>query len=197
MPVAATHPTVRRAPPRYPDPPKLKKGRPPKAVSDSLPPYDLDLICGLLRDGENLTEVAKAFKRSRDSLRKWVIEDRARQTAVDEARHEGAHAYVEKAGAVLAEITPGATKATIARARELAHHYRWMASKMMPKTYGERVELDGHVSVDPLTILVQQIQANGSRIPLRGVSPGEITDIEPKALPPPPPSPPPEDADDA
>lgn len=194
MPVAATHPTVRRAPPRFADPPKLKRGRPPKAVSDSLPPYDLGMICGLLRDGETLTEIAKAFRRSRDSLRMWALEDPARKLAIDEARHEGAHAYVEKAGAVLAALTPGATKATIARARELAQHYRWMASKMLPKTYGERVELDGHVSVDPLTVLVQQIQANGSRIPLRGISPGGITDIEPRALPSPPP---PEDADDA
>jgi hypothetical protein len=190
MPAAATDTAVKpkrvvpatRRTPGAPDPPKRRGGHPTKAELAALPPYDLDFVTGKLRDGEDLTEVARLLKRTRFSLRDWIANDPVRVAAVAEARREAAHAYVEKAGAVLRGLPAGATPAQIAQARELAHHYRWCASKSMPKVYGDKVEVEGHVTVDPLTVLVQQIQTTGSRIPLRGVD-QSITDIEPKALP--------------
>lgn len=171
-----------------PDPPKRTRGRPRKDVAAALPPFDLDVILSLVREGELLADIAKRFLRTRDSLSSWLDADEERRGQVDEARRRSAHAYAEKAEAVLAKLSPKATKTTVARARELAHHYRWMASKMMPKTYGEKVELGGHVQVDPLTVLVQQIQTTGSRVPLRGIDPGPVVDVQPRQLPPPEPA---------
>ena len=36
----------------------------------------------------------------------------------------------------------------LAKARELAHHYRWRASKICPKLYGDKQTIDGKFSVD-------------------------------------------------
>jgi hypothetical protein len=36
----------------------------------------------------------------------------------------------------------------LAKAKELAHHYRWRASKIAPKLYGDRLQVEGKFTVD-------------------------------------------------
>jgi hypothetical protein len=36
----------------------------------------------------------------------------------------------------------------LAKAKELAHHYRWRASKIAPKLYGDKQSVEGKFTVD-------------------------------------------------
>lgn len=94
-------------------------------------------------DGESLTAIARSLKVAVSTLTYWIGADETRARAVAEARQASAETYAARAEQVLlgAETPP-----EIQRARELASHYRWMASKRAPALYGDRLHLDAQHS---------------------------------------------------
>lgn len=84
---------------------------------------------------------------------KWIAHDRDRSARGRGARTYAAVLWDERAIEVLERA---ANSLELAKARELAHHYRWRASKVAPKMYGDKVALGQAEDVQPLTVVVKQ-----------------------------------------
>ena len=60
-----------------------------------------------------------------------------------EAQNESAEEIATKAEKAILEIDSADTSAKVTRQRELAHHYRWLASKKNPYKFGDGTILRG------------------------------------------------------
>lgn len=120
-----------------------------EALIDAL---GLEALCDRIMSGETITAVCESLGVNRGSLRRWVTMTDLRRTAVHEARIASAQAFDDLAEV---EIRKAKSKIALARARELAHHYRWRASKVSPKEYGDKVELSGNKD-SPLLVEVSR-----------------------------------------
>lgn len=109
-------------------------------------------IVELIIDGKTFRQIAQNYGVALSTLHDFISKDehsaRARM-ALDFSSNE----YAEKAEQVLLQAK-GGSMAEMQRARELAQHYRWLASKRSPKRYGDKIELSGDKE-NPL--VVQQI----------------------------------------
>lgn len=108
---------------------------------------DIDSVCGLIESGQSLTKIALAYGLGRTTLTDWVARDPDRSARVREARVASGEASADMAEQVLEAAD---TPFELAKARELASHYRWRASKTTPATYGDRVQVD--TQRGPLTV---------------------------------------------
>lgn len=114
--------------------------------------------------GDTYRVIAEKFEVPLSTLHDFIssTEHSARVKAAQEI---SADSYADKAEKVL--IDAKGTLTEISRARELAQHYRWKASKRSPKRFGDRLELDGGVdnrtTLDPeqLAAIADRINANG------------------------------------
>ena len=98
----------------------------------------IDGICEQIYEGTPLVEIARGIGVSQGSLNAWVAASPERSARAWTARKATAQMWEEKAEQVIAEAK---TKIQLARARELAHHYRWRASKINP-AYGNKVQTE-------------------------------------------------------
>lgn len=116
----------------------------------------LDEILDLFADGDAFRVVAKKMKVSTRTLNKFLSlpENHAHYKGV---LQESSDSYASMAEEVL--MNSPSDKIEIQRARELAQHYRWMASKRNPRKYGERLDLtsDGEKITAPPTISINII----------------------------------------
>lgn len=103
----------------------------------------LDEILDLFADGETFRAVAKKVGASTRTLNKFLTrKDNVEQYYA--VLQESSDSYASMAEEALRNSP--ADKIEIQRARELAHHYRWMASKRNPKRYGDKLDVDAKVS---------------------------------------------------
>lgn len=123
------------------------------ALSDSL---DIEAICASLREGTSLGKTAKDAGVSREYLSWWLNQDASRSARARDARSAGASAWDEQAESVIAAA---ADPFELAKAKELAHHYRWRSSKLAPKQYGDKLELASDPE-SPLTVVVRRMTAS-------------------------------------
>lgn len=128
--------------PEYPRRAKLHKGEAQKRLNE----YGLDAICEELRGGETLTGIAKSLGIEPATIVNWIAADPQRSARTKIARSEAAALWDERA---VVEIKAADDKFELDKARELATHYRWRASKLAPKEYGDRVahEHEGEITV--------------------------------------------------
>lgn len=82
-----------------------------------------------------LSQIAQDADVALSTLIAWIAADPDRSARVRDARRLAAEAWVEKAEQVLADAK---TNFEFQKARELAHHYRWRASKISPQ-YNDKV----------------------------------------------------------
>lgn len=106
--------------------------------------FGLEQLCDRLVSGETQTAIAKSLKVTKGSLSRWISLDADRQARVHQARIEAAQAFDDLAEEA---IKKARGKDGIAKARELAHHYRWRASKANPREYGEKLQVDQQTTV--------------------------------------------------
>lgn len=97
--------------------------------------YGIDWVCEQILELRSLTAIAQDADVGLSTLLRWTSSDAERSTRVNQARRVAAEAWVEKAEQVLAEAK---TNFELQKARELAHHYRWRASKISPQ-YNDKV----------------------------------------------------------
>lgn len=109
-------------------------------AAQKLDAYGCDAVCADIGDGMSLTAIAKKCGVSIGSLLTWVEADAERSARVREARTLMARYWDEQAEEVIAGAQDDLG---LKRARELAHHYRWRASKIAPRDYGDAVTLKG------------------------------------------------------
>lgn len=113
----------------------------------------IDWLCDRLTDGAMQREICDELGINASVLARWIASDPSRSARVREARISAARFWEEMAGQVLesAEDQFG-----LAKAKELAHHYRWKASKQNPKDYGDKVTAE-HVGADGGPVLFQKV----------------------------------------
>ncbi len=105
-------------------------------MATSLDDIGIEKILTRIRNGKTLTKIAKELDVSVSWLSEWLSNPERSARAI-EARTQSAFVWDDKAEDKLEEA---ADPFELSRAKELAHHYRWRASKIAPKQYGEKVE---------------------------------------------------------
>jgi len=106
--------------------------------------YGLDRICDEILEGESLTAIAAKAGVRVSGLVQWLAADPDRSARARECRAESAKLWDEKAVAV---IEAAADPFELAKAKELSHHFRWKASKIAPKEYGDKIQAEHSGSV--------------------------------------------------
>jgi len=117
---------------------------------DTLDAVGIDVICERIESGEAQAHIANSLKVSKSKLSEWLSADPERSARARESRIMSARHWDDQAEQVLlgADET---VNGSIAKARELAQHYRWRASKYAPRDYGDKLQLDADVTVSTLT----------------------------------------------
>lgn len=123
----------------------------------------LEEICDRICAGESQTSIAASIGTGIATLSKWIADDPERSARVREARIAASRSFDEKAEQVLQDASD---PFTLAKARELASHYRWKASKSNPREYGDKVEIEQRTTITDLT--EEQIDAKLARLTKQG-----------------------------
>jgi hypothetical protein len=118
-----------------------------------------------------------AFSRQKDfaytTVRDWIAADSARSAGYATARERRADVIAEELIAI-ADAEPLRTPqgaidpAGIAHQRLRVETRRWAASKLAPRRYGDKVEVDARLTGNPMAELVERIHRTGSRLPMSG-----------------------------
>ncbi len=108
----------------------------------------IDGLCERLIAGESQAAIAAEIGVSAATLVNWIAADLERSARAREARRVAASSHADKAEEVLLAATD---PFGLARARELAQHYRWKASKADPKAFGDKIEIDQRTTYTDLT----------------------------------------------
>lgn len=163
------------APQRKSSKPRKRKERNPSKTPRGLkfrdPEFKLQRIDGPMKpeheedilraigNGMLQTEIAKAIGKDHFTLCRYLAEE-GRQGRVDEVRRITATYWQERAEE---EIRAVKTRdpAAMFRARELAHHYRWRASRFDPRRYGDKVM--PAIAVLPPEAQMAEIGTDGAR----------------------------------
>ena len=119
---------------------KAKAKTPKGAKLGALDAKGIDAVCESITDGNSLTKIATEAGVSIGTLLNWLAADPERSARAREARALAGRLWDEKAERSIEEATD---PFTLARAKELAHHYRWRASKIAGKEYGDAMTLKG------------------------------------------------------
>lgn len=114
-----------------------------------------DDLCARIEDGESLTAIAKDLGCNVSTLTRWIAGDPQRSARARESRIAAAGSYADLALQVLQDAPD---PFALAKAREVASHYRWQASKANPAAYGERTTLAGDPNA-PLVVSQAQRDA--------------------------------------
>lgn len=133
-------------------PPASKKaGRAPVGVKktgpgiapakDALDALGLDGVCARICDGDTMTGIAQSLGITFGSLSTWLEASPERSARTREARALAARQWDEQA---LTKIENASDAFELSKAKEVAHHLRWRATKIAP-AYSDRqaVELTG------------------------------------------------------
>lgn len=118
-----------------------------------------------LRAGETLTSIANSLGlKSVNTLLKWIASNEERSARAREARVAGSAMYDEMAQSAIESATD---PFSLAKARELAQHFRWRASKLDPGSYGDKVQVDGAINHKGVTDeqLLAKLAAYGVVVP--------------------------------
>lgn len=106
--------------------------------------YGTECLCQDIADTMTLTAIAKKIEVSIGSLIAWVEADAERSARVREVRAMTARLWDEKA---TKGIEDAPDEFELKKAKEMAHHYRWRASKIAPREYGDKVQTEHSGSV--------------------------------------------------
>lgn len=100
----------------------------------------IDWYCEQIIAGQSMTATAKRAGVSMSVLWDWLRADPVRLERSREARELSAQAHLDRAvEAIISARTPLA----LSKARELAQHHRWAASKISPRDWGDKLEVSG------------------------------------------------------
>lgn len=121
----------------------------------------IEAFCERIADGEDLTNIAKEMDVSRATVRYWIDGDNERTAMYAHAREERAHKFAEEIIAIADDATGDTitdddgnvrTDAErVARSKLRVDARKWVAAKLMPKVYGDRLEVDNKVSLQDQT----------------------------------------------
>jgi hypothetical protein len=105
----------------------------------------INAVADLIASGTSYREVARRVGVSYGALQDWIRIDADRFHACARAREMSGQANDEMAEAV---ILAASDPFELAKARELAVHYRWRAKAVNPTNYGDRSAVDLNAKVE-------------------------------------------------
>lgn len=113
-----------------------------RGSTKKLEAYGIDAICEDIMGGESLLQISSKIGVSQASLVVWLSSDPERNEKSWTARSHAAIIWDELAERRVAEAD---NKLELAKATQLASHYRWRARVVAPKRYGDKTttELSG------------------------------------------------------
>ena len=114
----------------------------------SIDKFGIDAVCDRLMAGESQSAIADEIGVGLATLIRWLAADMERSARAREARIAAARCFEERAES---ELRQAADPFGLAKARELAQHYRWKASKANPREYGDKIEIDQKTTFTDLT----------------------------------------------
>ena len=138
-PVAAKKAAGKAAPARA----KVQTTKPP-TIAERIDAFGIEAVCERLANGVTMTAIAEEIGVTVGKLSQWIASDEEHSARAREARIHAARIWDEKA---LSVIEQALDPFELQRAKELAHHYRWRASKTAPKEYGDKVTQE-HTGAD-------------------------------------------------
>jgi len=129
------------------------------AVLSPLDALGIDEVCDRLVGGESQTAIAQSAGVHVATLCRWLAADPQRSARAREARLASAASFADMAAQ---KLESAADAFELAKARELASHYRWKASKANPREFGEKIEIDQKTTITDLT--EEQLDAKLARL---------------------------------
>jgi hypothetical protein len=111
--------------------------------------FGIDLVCQRIGERMTLTDIAEQAGVPVSTFVTWLAADPERSARVREVRTEMAKVWDEQAEV---EIRAAADDLGMKRARELAHHYRWRATKIAPRDYGDKIDVSASVTLESLIL---------------------------------------------
>jgi hypothetical protein len=96
-----------------------------------------EAILARIEDGETLTSIASSVSRSKSNISQWLNADPERSARARVSRTSAAAAWDDLAEQEIRNAEDGFG---LSKAKELAHHFRWRASKIAPTDYGDKIE---------------------------------------------------------
>ena len=107
-------------------------------------------ICQELMNGQPLTRICSRKELpSIATVNRWISKDPSFAKQITNARRVGTQFYLDK---MIEELETMSAK-DVGIVREKLHHYRWLASKLLPSLYGDKQEV---VQDTKVTITWQQ-----------------------------------------
>jgi hypothetical protein len=128
------------------------------SVSLRLAAHSTDELCALIETGKSRAKIAKLWGCTRRQIQLWIEADPVRGERERQARQAAGEDAVDKAEKVLLDIPKNGTVAEVAQARELAQHYRWLASKLNP-AYADKLAVTHAMELDPDKMTDAQLAA--------------------------------------
>ena len=113
-------------------------------IAERIEAFGIEAVCDRLSNGVTMTAIAEEIGVTVGKLSQWIASDEEHSARAREARIHAARIWDEKA---LSVIEQALDPFELQRAKELAHHYRWRASKTAPKEYGDKVTQE-HTGAD-------------------------------------------------
>lgn len=139
-------------------PPRKKQERLARMQSLLSDPGTFDQILATVTAGHGLLTWVRAHGLAYRSVLQWIHADPIRRSEYDQARILGAHALVEESIDLLdepARLTPAGFvdngEVNLRKARSEAK--RWLAARLMPRLYGEQINIATTEQVDILSAL--------------------------------------------
>ena len=95
-------------------------------------------ICQKLMEGKPLTQICQEKDLpSLTTIYKWINSNPSFAKQITNARRVGTQYYLDK---MIEELETMSAK-DVGIVREKLHHYRWLASKLLPSLYGDKQEV--------------------------------------------------------
>ena len=117
--------------------------QPGQTEAQLLDSIGIEDVCAAIEGGEAVWAMAQRFGVNHTALRRWIAHD-DRAARVRAARSMASFAYDEQA---LSTIEAADEPFELAKAKEVAFHLRWRASKFNVRDYGERQQLDVNATI--------------------------------------------------
>ncbi len=146
---------------------KIGPGR-PSVYSSEL----IDVICERIACGESLRKICEdECMPDRSTVIRWLSKDDNFATKYARAREIQAHVWVDdmyetaKSQPERNSITGTLDSASVTHIRNQVATMQWLAAKLNPKKYGDRVDMNhGIKPVDPLANLIKRL--SGTTLPI-------------------------------
>lgn len=124
-----------------------------KSVADTLRDYGIERFCDDIIEINSLRSIARRLGVSPSAVLKWIDADPVRKHLYALARAEQAEALasdlIEIADGPVGRDEDGRTDSGAVQEKRVRIDTRkWIAAKLKPQVYGDKIDLSGHLKVD-------------------------------------------------